>query len=97
MSVAEADEATTFGGFVDGGLEHPEILCRASEPQDRLGVNPVTSTPLGQSQEITVCRITNTVDSNPEAGICPRLGTLFHVPPAPYHDIFKRHPRSSLG
>jgi hypothetical protein len=47
MGVAVADEAATFGRLEDGGLEDPEVVCRAAEPKDRLRVNAVTSAPLG--------------------------------------------------
>ena len=39
MSVAVTDEAAAFGRLKDGGFEDPEILLRAAQGQDGLGVD----------------------------------------------------------
>jgi hypothetical protein len=54
MGVAVADKAATLGGFVDGGLEDPEVLGWTAEPQDGLGMNAGAMVLLGDSQQVGV-------------------------------------------
>ena len=54
MGVAEADKATTPGGFVDNGLEDPEVLCWTAEPKDGLRVNAGTMGFVGDSEQVGV-------------------------------------------
>jgi len=54
MGVAVADKATTFGGFVDDGLEDPEVLCGAAQRQDRLGGNAGAVIFLGNAEQVRV-------------------------------------------
>jgi hypothetical protein len=62
MGVAVADKAATLGGFVDGGLEDPEVFCRTAEPQDGLGVNAGATVFLGDSEQIRVSDIPRLLD-----------------------------------
>jgi len=55
MSIAVADEPSTFGFLKDGGLEHPEVLLWMAEWKYRLSHNPWTLLPLGQPQQIAMC------------------------------------------
>ena len=54
MSVAVADKAATLGGFVDGGLENPEILCWAAQGQNGRSVNAHAMAFLGDSEQVRV-------------------------------------------
>jgi hypothetical protein len=54
MGLAVTDKPTTPGGFVDSGLEDPEVLRRTAEPHDGLGVNADTMTFLGDSEQVGV-------------------------------------------
>jgi len=52
MGIAIADEATAVGGLIDGGLEDPEVLLRATQREDRFHLDARAAVPHGHSEQI---------------------------------------------
>ena len=52
MGIAVADEATTLGRLIDGGLEDPEVLLGAAQSYRRLYLYPSAAILDGQPQQV---------------------------------------------
>jgi hypothetical protein len=54
MSVAVAHEATALGRFIHGGFEHPKVLFRTAEREDRLCMDALTVASLREEQKLSM-------------------------------------------
>lgn len=57
MGVTVTGKAAALGGFVDRGLEDPEVLCRTTEREHRFRGNPDAVLLLGNPKQLGVSDI----------------------------------------